>query len=441
MKNKILLIASLVIMVASQLKAQLNVGSTSAPNPSAMLQVTSSNKGLLLPNVALTATNSPVPLAAHVAGMVVYNTATAGSGSVAVTPGIYVNDGTKWGTYASASFNSSANFTSGTISCGGTLSGTYAQNTAMTSSNTKVISITATSGGSYTATTDQKNGVTFAVSGTLYSTGAGTQITLVGSGTPTGFGVFTYTVLFGGQTCTFDVNYTQVQAVYTLNCAVGTAAAGNYITGFAMTSSNTKTVTVNVTATGQYSLSTTNVNGISFAATGTFTTLGSQSVTLNATGTPSAAGNNAYPVSGAGQSCNFNVTTSNPTFSAQLTFSGSLSSVNGAGTYIPFNGIANETSNFGAGSGIISGGNFVAPVTGTYTLLINSMAYTTSGANHFDVIMSGTLFSSYTGGGPIQVSVYLNKGDALGQYFQACSGCSPMSGAYVTDQNLQVTLQ
>ncbi|MFY7884695.1 MAG: hypothetical protein ACOVOV_07630 [Dolichospermum sp.] len=69
---------------------------TVAPNANAQLELNSTNKGLLLPRVALSATNNAAPLAAHVTGMVVYNTATASSGNTAVTPGLYINDGTKW---------------------------------------------------------------------------------------------------------------------------------------------------------------------------------------------------------------------------------------------------------------------------------------------------------------------------------------------------------
>src|SRR5690554_1177306 len=65
-------------------------------NENAVLDVQSSNKGLLLPRLELTATNNVAPLSAHVEGMTVYNTATAGAGETAVTPGYYYNDGTKW---------------------------------------------------------------------------------------------------------------------------------------------------------------------------------------------------------------------------------------------------------------------------------------------------------------------------------------------------------
>jgi len=80
--------------------AQMKVGGTpGAANSNAYLELgdaTGATKGLLIPRVQLTATNAALPLTAHVAGMMVYNTATAGSGTTQVTPGYYFNDGTKW---------------------------------------------------------------------------------------------------------------------------------------------------------------------------------------------------------------------------------------------------------------------------------------------------------------------------------------------------------
>lgn len=62
------------------------------PNSAAGLDVNFSNKGLLIPRVALTGTANAMPLSAHIAGMIVYNTATTAD----VTPGFYFNNGTKW---------------------------------------------------------------------------------------------------------------------------------------------------------------------------------------------------------------------------------------------------------------------------------------------------------------------------------------------------------
>lgn len=80
--------------------AQVKVGTTPEVNPNAMFEVEATNKGMLLPRVALETTSSPAPLTAHVAGMTVYNTAETTDLAVAdklrVSPGFYYNDGEKW---------------------------------------------------------------------------------------------------------------------------------------------------------------------------------------------------------------------------------------------------------------------------------------------------------------------------------------------------------
>ncbi|WP_091489989.1 hypothetical protein [Flavobacterium phragmitis] len=87
------------ILGTLNLHAQVGIP-TNNPNANAVLDLNrtdgTSEKGLLLPKVALKATDNFAPMAAHVAGMKVYNTATDGSGETAVTPGEYNNDGTKW---------------------------------------------------------------------------------------------------------------------------------------------------------------------------------------------------------------------------------------------------------------------------------------------------------------------------------------------------------
>jgi hypothetical protein len=62
------------------------------PNASAGLDVDFPDKGILIPRVALTGTSSSTPLPSHVAGMIVYNTATTGN----VKPGFYFDNGTNW---------------------------------------------------------------------------------------------------------------------------------------------------------------------------------------------------------------------------------------------------------------------------------------------------------------------------------------------------------
>lgn len=80
-----------------KLKAQVTIGSGTAPHKDALLDLKEdsdgfSNKGLLLPRVTLSATTNPSPLSEHVEGMTVYNIAKTGD----VSPGYYYNNGTKW---------------------------------------------------------------------------------------------------------------------------------------------------------------------------------------------------------------------------------------------------------------------------------------------------------------------------------------------------------
>ncbi|MEI7830594.1 MAG: hypothetical protein WCI31_12535 [Prolixibacteraceae bacterium] len=78
------------------IKAQNNVGindDNSSPKASAMLDVFSTTKGLLIPRIALTASTTAAPVTTPEASLLIYNTATAGD----VTPGYYYWDGTsKW---------------------------------------------------------------------------------------------------------------------------------------------------------------------------------------------------------------------------------------------------------------------------------------------------------------------------------------------------------
>jgi|LakMenEpi03Aug12_release.lakeMendotaPanAssembly.Ray.scaffolds.fasta_scaffold482488_2 hypothetical protein len=73
--------------------AQVKIGNNvTSVNANSILDLEATNKGLLFPRVALTGTTNVSPLTAHVAGMTVYNIATAGD----VTPGLYTNSGSAW---------------------------------------------------------------------------------------------------------------------------------------------------------------------------------------------------------------------------------------------------------------------------------------------------------------------------------------------------------
>ena len=73
---------------------------------------------------------------------------------------------------------------------------------------------------------------------------------------------------------------------------------GTYVAGTAFVASvNTITCDVNVTKKGPYLITTDTINGYFFSATGTFTSLGNNTVTLRGNGTPFSAGVNNFIVS------------------------------------------------------------------------------------------------------------------------------------------------
>jgi hypothetical protein len=75
-----------------------NIGiGTSTPNASAILDISSSSKGVLPPKIVLTGRNgTSSPIASPTAGLFVYNTAEAGTASNSVSPGFYFYNGTNW---------------------------------------------------------------------------------------------------------------------------------------------------------------------------------------------------------------------------------------------------------------------------------------------------------------------------------------------------------
>jgi len=75
--------------------SQVGIGTTS-PNSDAVLDVFSTKSGVLIPRIELIGTDNFVPMSNHVSGMIVYNTATSGSGQTAVMPGFYYNNGVQW---------------------------------------------------------------------------------------------------------------------------------------------------------------------------------------------------------------------------------------------------------------------------------------------------------------------------------------------------------
>ncbi len=79
-------------------QAQNNVGiGTNTPNASAKLDITATDKGLLIPRVNLSGTGDATTIAGPATGLMVFNQTAAGSGATAVAANtFYYYNGTKW---------------------------------------------------------------------------------------------------------------------------------------------------------------------------------------------------------------------------------------------------------------------------------------------------------------------------------------------------------
>jgi hypothetical protein len=89
----------IIILIVSINAFSQNVGingTGASPAASAGLDVDFTDKGLLIPRVALTALNAAGPVTSPATSLIVYNTATAGTTPNNVFPGYYYWDGAAW---------------------------------------------------------------------------------------------------------------------------------------------------------------------------------------------------------------------------------------------------------------------------------------------------------------------------------------------------------
>lgn len=190
-----------------------------------------------------------------------------------------------------------------------TINGLYKVDSVLNNNNYVDVQVDVSVKGTFDIKSDTVNGYSFSKTGSV-TRGVNT-IRLYASGKPAATGINIFTIKYGATTCSFSINAITNPAIYTLGgspaACTGFVLAGTYNTGIVLTAGNTVTVNVNVTTPGAYTISTNTVNGFFFSASGMFTTTGSQTVVLSANGTPAAAGNFNFSVSGSGNSCSFAV--------------------------------------------------------------------------------------------------------------------------------------
>ncbi len=197
------------------------------------------------------------------------------------------------------------------------VAGDYQKDKPLTSNNTITVSVNVVSPGEYTIHTDTLDGISFSASG-HFSQPGDQLVTLAGSGTPLTPQNLRFSIQGNGSACSFPltVENSGNPATYVIesgsNFCVGNLE-GAYTAGTAMTASNTYTLSVYVAATGNFTISTEAVNGMTFYYSGTFNILGAQKVTLVGSGTPAAIGTftltpeivGPHPLGG--QACDFSV--------------------------------------------------------------------------------------------------------------------------------------
>ncbi|MDI9862663.1 hypothetical protein [Flectobacillus roseus] len=100
---------AIALTFAFSVTGQVKVGNNPTTiTPSAIFEVESTNKGVLLTRVALTSKTDAVTIASPATGLLVYNTATAGVAPNNIVPGYYYWDGSAWARISTTSSSSSA---------------------------------------------------------------------------------------------------------------------------------------------------------------------------------------------------------------------------------------------------------------------------------------------------------------------------------------------
>ena len=301
------------------------------------------------------------------------------SGSTVTVPNIIVCGGAQNAvfTFGNTGGNCEVTNTTGQITVG----------VPLTPNNVILMTVNVTSLGNYQITTPTSNGISFSASGFFSSFGNQT-VALIGTGTPANTGSYSFfTQAAGVNGCNFIISVNAGptgQAVFNFG-SQGTCQptiVGNYTVGVPLDSNvNQIIMVVNVTTVGSYYINTgTQVNGINFYAYGTFTTTGTQTVTLWGSGTPLTVGTFTYLAQSTGapqSSCPIVMTVGT---SANFTFLMNGSNCSGA----LINGIYTAGTTLNTQNTVTLSINVITP--GNFNIITN-------GTNGMSFVANGTFTS------------------------------------------------
>lgn len=207
--------------------------------------------------------------------------------------------------------------------------------------------------GAFNIKSDTVHGYFFAGDGAFYNTGIQT-VRLKGFGSPNVSGVTDFfNIYYNDSYCTLSVQVNDSiavsSAVFTLNGDPNTCSGVTinptalFMQGQALSSTNSISLSVNVTTVGTYMIHTDTLNGVSFSGSGTLNALGANTITLTGTGIPSQSGNFYFPVSAGTSQCGLSIVFEKPHLPAVLSYD-CVQSVVVSGSYDA--GVPTSTSNY-----------------------------------------------------------------------------------------------
>jgi hypothetical protein len=190
------------------------------------------------------------------------------------------------------------------------VNGNYYNSVATDTNNTVEVTANVTTTGSYSMVTNTVGGISFSAAGVFTDTGY-QQVTLKCGGTPDSTGTYNFGIT-GDSGCSFLVQVVpKPPAQYLLSGSPNNCESpvfnGTYTVAKALSSSNTVVINVSVITPGDYSITTDTIGGVSFSASGVFTSTGDQTVTLTGTGTPSLSGFYYFNLIAGGSQCTFRI--------------------------------------------------------------------------------------------------------------------------------------
>lgn len=313
--KKLILILCLIVLKFNAI-SQVTVGSDFSAETGSLLEVkqkeilspiendlkslTNSEKGILFPKVSLKSFDKLTPLYGGIddgkgnwsddstpeeklkaTGMVVFNT---NEDAESLDRGLYMWQLDEWIKLSEA--NGAASFD--IVNCDAIrINGSYTEGIPTTDSEYINIVVNAKKKGSYAILITSNNGYSFFKSGTIVELGTVT-IKVPAQGTPVKIGIDKLNIsgLNIDSECAPTVEVLEAISTYSLVCS-SAIVQGDYYKNQPLTASNSIKVNINVSKIGSYNIYTENKNGISFSSKGTFSSIGTQSITLTGSGIPS----------------------------------------------------------------------------------------------------------------------------------------------------------